>query len=176
MKKVLLIIIYSAFMLSWGFQKIELEKRSILKGKVEIILPKQFNLMPEEMLKLKYPTDRRPTIVYSNETGTVNIAFNHTASKATQEQIEVYKNTFISTFKASYPTAEWKSTGVKQINGKKVGFIELVTPAIDTKIYNFMFFTNFEGRLLLCSFNCTVEQQSAWVEAAQKISNSLTIK
>jgi hypothetical protein len=176
MKKILLASLLSAILLSWTFQTIELETKQILNDKVEILLPKNFGIMPDDMLQIKYPSANRPTVVYSDENGTVNIAFNHTTSRASQKEIEKYKDVFVSTFKSSYPTAVWGEKGVKEINGRKVGFLEVTTPAIDTKIYNLLFFTDLDGKLLICTFNCTSKKKSAWAESAKKIFNSLTIK
>ncbi len=171
-----LIGLLSVVLISWTTPTIELEKRKILNDKVEILLPKEFEIMSEDMMKTKYPSERRPTLVYTNETGGINVAFNHTTSKASQQQIDAYKDNFVSMFRNLYPSAEWKGTGVKEINGRKVGYMELVTPAIDTKIYNLMFFTDLDGRLLLCTFNCVDKEQKNWTESAKQIMNSLTIK
>lgn len=178
MKQKLLTGLVALVLISWANPTlaIELEKRTILNNKVDILLPKEFEIMSEEMMKLKYPSERRPTLVYTDKTGSVNIAFNHTTNKATQSQIDAYKDTFVSTFKNLYPSAEWLGTGTKEINGRKVGYMELITPAIDTKIYNLIFFTDFDGRLLLSTFNCVVEKQKGWHPSAQQIMNSLMIK
>lgn len=176
MKKVFLLLFLLSTMVSWQTNEIELEKKMLLNGKVEILLPKSFDIMPEEMLKLKYPSAQRPTLVYSNEDGTINIAFNHTASKAAQQQIDSYKDYFISTFKKSYPTAEWIGSGVKKINGRDIGYLEVITPAIDTQIYNLLFFTDLDNRLLLATFNCVIEEKENWLDAAHQIMNSLALK
>jgi hypothetical protein len=131
--------------------------------------------MSEEMMKLKYPSERRPTFVLTNKSGSINVAFNHTKNKASQDNIEHHKKVFEKTFKNLYPSAKWIDAGVKKVNGRKVGFQELITPAIDTKIYNLMFYTDLEGRLLLCTFNCTVKDKKAWQKSAHEIMNSLTI-
>jgi len=162
MKQPRLIALLSVILISWTTPIIELEKRKILNDKVEILLPKEFDVMSEDMMKLKYPSERRSTLVYTNETGGINVAFNHTTSKATQQQIDAYKDSFIKMFKNLYPSAEWKETGAKEINGRKVGYMELITPAIDTEIYNLMFFTDLDGRLLLCTFNCVEKEQKNW--------------
>ncbi len=176
MKKIFIAALLCSILLSWKLDPVELEKKNILEGKVEILVPKHFGIMPEEMLLLKYPSANRPTLVYSDEDGTVNIAFNLTASKASQQQLESYKKVFISTFKSSFPNAEWEGNGIKEINGRKVGYLEVVTQAIDTKIYNLLFFTDLDGRLLICTFNCTVENRAEWDEPGKRIFNSLTIK
>ena len=61
-----------------GAQSVQLEERSVLGGKVVLLLPVTFELMGEEMLRLKYPAERRPTVVYTNPAGSVNVALNHT--------------------------------------------------------------------------------------------------
>jgi hypothetical protein len=172
----LFITVVSLTFLSWTNPSIELETRTILNDKVEILLPKEFEVMSEEMMKLKYPSDRRPSLIYTDETGGINVAFNHIASKASQQQIDAYLENFVATFKNLHPSAEWHGTGVKTINGKKVGYLELTTPAIDTKIYNLIFFTDLEDRLLLCTFNCVERKQKEWKEPSQQIMASLKIR
>jgi hypothetical protein len=132
--------------------------------------------MDEETIKIKYPGERRPTLVYTNESGAINVALNHTKHKASQDLIDTYKDTFVSTFKSSFPSADWKGSGVTEINGRKVGYLELITPAVDTDIYNLLFFTDLDGKLLLCTFNCTKKNLKEWKPAAKEIMQSLKIK
>lgn len=154
----------------------DLEIKSLLNDKVELKIPKEFNKMSEELMNIKYPSERRPTLVYSNESGGINVALNLTQNQASQEMIAAYKDNLVKSFKNVYPSAEWKDSGVKTINGKKVGYLELVTPAIDTEIYNLMFFTDLDGKLLLCTFNCTKKSIDEWTSTAKEIMNSLKIK
>ena len=140
----------------------ELEKISILSDKVELLMPESFEIMTEEMAKLKYPSERRPTIIYTNESGSVNIAFNHTENQATSDQLSDYKDSFVETFSNLYPSAQWYRADVETINGADFGVLEMITPAVDTEIYNLMWFTDLDGRLLLATFNCTKEQMDEW--------------
>jgi len=168
---ILTIVITTAFIVTN-----DLETKSLLNDKVELKIPKDFDIMSEELMKLKYPSERRPTLVYSNESGGINVALNLTQNQASQQLIPAYQDNFVQTFKNLYPSAEWKDSGVKMINGKKVGFLELVTPAMDTEIYNLMFFTDLDGKLLLCTFNCTKESIDEWTPIAKEIMNSMKIK
>jgi hypothetical protein len=154
----------------------ELETRLLLNDKVELKVPKDFGIMSEEMMEIKYPSERRPTLVYTNESGEINVALNLTQNQASQGMIQAYSDNFIQMFKNTYPSAEWKDSGVKVINGKKVGFLEIVTPAIDTQIYNLLFFTDVDGRLLICTFNCTKNNIEEWEPTAKEIMGSLKIK
>jgi hypothetical protein len=155
---------------------IDLEKKSLLSDKVELKIPKGFEIMSEGMMKIKYPSERRPALIYTNETGGINVALNLTQNKASQDLISAYKDNFVKMFKNMYPSADWKDNGIKEINGKKIGYLELVTPAIDTEIYNLMFFTDLDGKLLLCTFNCTKKDINEWTPIAKEIMFSLKIK
>jgi hypothetical protein len=176
MKKGFAIALVSLAWVSWTSITVELKKTLVLNDKVEILLPKEFEIMSEDIMRLKYPSERRATLIYTDKKGEINVAFNHTTFEATQQQIEAYKEHFVLAFKNAFPSADWKATGVKEINGRKVGYMELVSPAIDTKIYNLIFFTDLEGRLLLCTFNCIEKEQKDWIEPAQQIMNSMTIR
>ncbi|WP_310395470.1 hypothetical protein [Hymenobacter sp.] len=155
---------------------IDFDTKALLGNKIELKIPRGFDIMSEEMAKLKYPTERRPTLIYTNESGTINVALNLTSDKANQAQMTAYKDNFVKTFRSVYPSAEWKQTGVKEVNGRKVGYIELITPAIDTKVYNLIFFTDLNGQLLLCTFNCTEKNIGQWQPAAKEIMASLKLK
>lgn len=163
-------------LLSVAPDKVDFTTKSLLEDKIELKIPKDFDIMSEELIKLKYPSDRRPTLVYSNETGEINVALNLTDNKANQDLIEPYVENLVTTFKNMYPSAKWKDSGTKVINGKKVGYLKLITPAIDTKIYNVLFFTDLDGKLLLCTFNCTEKNIKKWGTAGDEIMNSLQIK
>jgi hypothetical protein len=178
MKKITMavLVLTALLAISAGISNIELVTKSLLNDKVEMKVPKDFDIMKEEMLQLKYPSEQRPTLVFTDEPGTINVALNHIQSKASQASIVLYKDNFLKTFKNVYPSAEWKGSGVLEVNGRKVGYLELVTPAIDTDIYNLMFFTDVEGRLLLCTFNCTKEKMAEWTPVGQQILHSLRIK
>lgn len=153
-----------------------LELKSLLSDKVEILLPKDFEIMSEEMMKTKYPSERRPTLVYTNKEGSINIAFNHLKDKASQQQLPQFKKTFEDTFKNLYPSATWYSNEIRKINGRDVGILELITPAVDTEVYNLIAYTPLERNLLLVTFNCTKEQLNTWKSTGQTIIASLKIK
>jgi len=161
----------SAATLEIGF-----DTKSLLGNRLELKVPKGFDIMSEELMKLKYPSERRPTLVYSNDSGAINVALNLTENKASQAQMDAYKGMMVQTFTNMYPSAKWESNGVKEINGRKVGYLELITPAADTKIYNLIFFTDLDGKLLLCTFNCTEKNITKWQPAAKEIMASIKLK
>jgi hypothetical protein len=167
------ICLLALFFFSAAIAGIELEERSVIDKKVALKIPKEFEVMQEEMLKVKYSAERRPTLVYTNASGGINVALNLTANKASQELMPAYQENFRQTFTKLYPSAKGMKSGLEEVNGRKVGFIELVTPATDTEIYNLIFFTDVDGQLLLCTFNCTIKDQVIWQPIAKEIMASL---
>lgn len=155
---------------------IELEKTTLLDGKLEILMPKGWKPMSEEMVKIKYPGARPPKLVYSDNTGGISLALNHTESKATADNLEKYKEVLKGSLENAYPDATWEETGIKEVNGKKVGFFKVITDTPKDKIYNYMLFTDLDGKLLICSFNCTEKKMKEWKPVAEQMMGSLVFK
>lgn len=157
-------------------RKIELEKRSIISNKVEISLPKNFTIMSEDMAKLKYPSERRPTLIYTDEEASINVAFNYMTTIITDKEISLFKEATKKNLENVYPSATWLEDTVVMIHNKNVGKLEVITPAVDTKVYNLIFFMELEGKLLMASFNCTENQMQEWQPIAHEIVESIKIK
>ena len=156
-------------------EKIKLAATTILSGKIEVLIPESFAIMPDELLKIKYPLESRPTLVYTNESASVNVAFNYTENEATAEDLTEMLDLFINVFTDLYPSAQWYRTGIEMINERKVGVLELVMPAEDTEIYNLIWFTELDGRLMMASFNCTIELEEEWKGVGIRILESFRV-
>ncbi|MBD2715506.1 hypothetical protein KBK19_10705 [Microvirga sp. STR05] len=156
-------------------QALTLEKRQILDGKVEILIPGCFTEMDPEMLQLKYPSAQRPREVFTDERGATNVAFNWTQNKADQAALPAYEKALYSALQKAQPNATWYGHGLRTIHGRQVGYLEMLTPAIDTEIYNLMFFTDVEGRLLIVTFNCVKKDLEVYKASAQRIMASLQV-
>jgi hypothetical protein len=154
---------------------IPLEPMTFLDGKATLLIPKDFGPMREEMIKIKYPRERPPTVVYTNERGSVNVALNHTASKATAAQLPSLHKSMEDTFKKTFPTAEWVSSEMVTINGRRWFLLDLWTPTIDTTVRNMIVGTSLNGRLLLVTFNVTKELEETWSDAGKAVIESLRI-
>lgn len=154
---------------------VELISTVLLDGKIELAIPTAFEIMSEERMKIKYPSAQRPSLVYTNESGEINVALNYTESPANPQLLPAYKDNFVQTFERMHPTADWRGSGLQSIQGKEIGYLELITPAIDTDIYNLLFFTDLEGKLLLFTFNCTKRHLEEWAPRARAIMDSLRV-
>lgn len=155
--------------------KVILVQKEIIEKKFSILIPQTFSIMSEELAKIKYPTEQRPKIIYTNEAGTVNVAFSHTQNKAMNSQIKDFKNYLKEVLTNQYGSATWYSERIETISGKNVGILELLTPAIDTNIYNLIFFFELNGRLMMGTFNCTEKEMDDYKPVANSIFKSIKI-
>lgn len=153
-----------------------LEERSVLGGKVVLLVPTTFKPMSEEMLRTKYPSERRPTLVYTNEAGSVNLALNYTRDRIPANQLAAFHKYMEGSFKKLYPSAEWFGSELRKINGREFFVMELRTPAVDTEVRNIMLGTSLDDRLPLISFNVTKELEKEWLPTADRIIESVKVK
>jgi hypothetical protein len=156
--------------------QVTLTERALLDGAVTLLIPESFGPMSEELLRLKYPSERRPTVVFSNERGSVNLATNLTANLVRPEQIAELHKAMEATFKNLYPSATWYRSEIITQDGRRYFVLDLLTPAVDTQIRNVMYGTSFRGRLLLFSFNVTRELEKSWLEIGRTMLSSVRIK
>lgn len=160
-------------------QLIEFVEKTILEDRLKIYLPDFFEIMSAEMAALKYPSARRPELIYTNPDTTINLSFNHTATKLktdiTEEEMTEFKDYMLEVIQKMQPAAEILSEGVEEINGQQLGYLEFVTPALDTDIYNFNFLVELQGRALICSFNCIAEKMTDWKVAAKGMMQTVEI-
>jgi len=154
----------------------DLIKRTALDGKVSLETPKSFGPMPKKILEFKYPSSRRPTEVLSNISGSVSLAFNHTRTRMTPDQINIARISMSKMFHNLYPSAKWLRDETINRNGQTFMVFELITPAIDTQIHNIMYGTSVDNRFLLVAFNTTVEKSGVWLPIGKKIMKSITLK
>ncbi len=160
-----------------SFGQIKLDKTiSLLDNKVEILAPRELSKMSDEMWTLKYHTLPRPELVLTDENGEVNLLVDMTQQPAAENQIAAYKDFRISNLKKTRTDIKVLSDGIKNVNGKKIGFIKFSSRASDQNIFNFYFFSVVNGKILLFNFSCIETLQKTWEKTADEILDSLKIK
>ncbi|MDH3229349.1 MAG: hypothetical protein OEN55_06125 [Alphaproteobacteria bacterium] len=135
----------------------------LLDGKVMIAVPRDFELMSDDMARLKYPSERRPPIVFTDSEGTVNITVKPTAQRVTEADIDIARIFLTENFRRLYPSGNVGST-LFDLGDRTAFFISMTTPAIDTEIRSLITGAAVDGRLVLFGFNVTRELESTWID------------
>ena len=154
---------------------IVLQPKTVINGKLSLLISQRFSVMDDQALQLKYPSERRPTLVYANESGSINIAINHSRDRMPQTELGAFHKQMDGMFRKLYPSATWFNSGVIDVNGRQWINLDLRTPAAETEIRNIIVATSLAGRLLLVSFNVTRELEDAWLAPADAIVQSLHV-
>ena len=156
--------------------QIKLQKRSLLNGRIELLVPDYFKPMTAEVTAVKYPNPaKRPDLVLTDANAEVNIVISVTPQPIQPSQMGQYKDFMIGSLKQTHPDATWLDNGVKTIHGKNIGYFKLISPAVDQKVFVYYFFTNMDGKVLLFTFNCTESLLPKWKDTADAIMASLVV-
>lgn len=152
-----------------------LEPKEILDGKVKLLIPKEFSVMSAEMLEVKYPAAQRPTLVFTNEQGTVNLAINHTKNKATAASIPVFHRQTEAMMRRQIAAENWLASEMITLDELIWFRLDFRTPAVDTTIRNITLGTSLENRMLLVSFNTATAEEEVWLPIGQQMIQSLRL-
>ncbi len=146
--------------------------RAALENKILISLPVDFKLMANVYKATKYPANNQPSEVYTNRDATVNVTFRETNQVLSEQKVltegKKIEEQLLSSGKIQLIRSE--SLRTKMNNIYAFGFYTL---AIDTRVYNLMFVFSLKGKMVIGSFNCTVELQPHWQDEAYKIISSI---
>ncbi len=154
-------------------QKIPVITQPVLNGKMLIRMPNLFSIMAKELASLKYPSERRPTVIYTDETSTINLALNLTDYPLRESEVEDFQENMIEVLEQAHPSAKWLDSGMMEIQEKTIAFIEIITPAIDGDIFNLMFFAALNGQTLIGTFNCMEGDLESWRPVAKAMVETL---
>lgn len=140
---------------------------SLYNNKLRLSVPDYFTEMSSEMKYAKYPRGNSPDVVYTDEDGAVNVALNYTATAISHNDIAAMQNRLLQQLQAANPID--LTTRTETINGSEFAVFEFMSQAIDTRVYNLMFLTELDGRMLLGTFNCTEALKGEWQPRAKEI-------
>lgn len=136
----------------------------------QIKIPSEFLIMSDEAIHIKYPDENPPSLVYTNERGTINVALVMNDVLMKNSQIEEYMKTMETTYRDYFKDVKlnfWER------NNHKIGEIEFITQVPDTEIYNHIIAFSVNDKLRLVNFNCTKEYIEEWQEVSKFILGSI---
>lgn len=151
------------------------ERRMLLNEEISMMLPEKFELMNEDIARRKYPSEHRPELIMTDETGTVNLMFQYMEGEVTDETVEALRNQVFGMMKRVNPGIKEQEIGTMQISGKTVPYVEFSNPVIDGKLYNLMFYLSVNGRPLMGSFNCQTKVMKYWRSVAFEMVQSIEL-
>lgn len=154
----------------------EFEETNFFDGKLKIYIPKDFEDMPLEARKLKYPSESRPEIIKSNDDGSMCITLNIINSKLDEEHVEEVKDLMKNFIRKINPANIFYKDGLLEVNSKNVGFFEFKSYAVDDSLYNISFFLEFESKTFMGTFSCPYNECKEWRDVAFQFIKTIKIE
>ena len=90
----------------------DLRFASLLNDRIELTVTSDFNLLTEDALKIKYPSEHKNNSS-TNESVGIEITLNYTRNKANRYYIPTCKDNFVKPFNKTHPAAEWLTNRIK---------------------------------------------------------------
>ena len=142
-------------------------------GPFAVKIPKDFELMSEENLKIKYPLENRPKLVYTNDDFSINVAYSVQENSLSNDDISATIDSMNELYGKLFTVLE---SGVFVIEGRNIGYMKFITPAIDSNIYNHFLVMSIDGKLTLISFNCIEKYREEWEKVGDFILDSIVFE
>ena len=133
------------------------------------------SILPDYVAKKKYPSKHRPPVILMDKNNMVNFTFHLMDMALAEGQLKKAAEGFVKSMKQVYVNAKFQELQYGERNdGGKIAWLAYETMAIDADIFNIMFITPLEGKLLYGSFNCILGMQDEWEEIAMYCIRTIT--
>lgn len=137
-------------------------EREIIKRQLWMWLPDEFDLLSQDMARLKYPAEGRPDIIYTSQDMTVNISFSKKTAGMRPGEEEMIRDNVKVMIRRLYPPGSFIDAQTEEAEKSRLAWFDFVSPALDMDIYNLMFFTSLHGKLLTGACNCLSGDKDDW--------------
>lgn len=145
-----------------GVEELNFSEMELFDKNLLVMLPESFVEMPADVAQVKYPSEQRPQIIWSNETGTVNFCFSLFEMEMVPEQVDEAVTGFRSMLQRMQPGTEFFDFGIETVDKNKIGWFDFKNSAIDEQIYSILFVTPIHGRVCNGVFNCLFRDYEDW--------------
>lgn len=144
------------------YEKLLLEEKTLYEDKIKIILPKDFDLMSDDLLNSKYPSNEELDYVYTSEDTTVNFNFSLEEGEVLNEEVEEIRDIILNEFRRMYPHSKMEDIKMVDKEDKKIGTFSFIANVIDGELFNKMYFIPLKIGLLILTFSCDIFQKKEW--------------
>lgn len=154
-----------------GDEIIHFEEMMLFDKKVKIMLPDTFVDMPSSIIKLKYPSEQRPQIIKTSLDTTVNFTFSLFNQKFETSQVRHGIEQCREIIRKVNPAFLYYDLVVE--DEKSIGWFDFKSYGLDEQIYNVMYVTPVEGKMLHGIFNCRYRDVMDWKHVVHQVLMSI---
>jgi len=152
--------------------RIPFSDREILENKLYMAMPSEFEIMPIEQAKIKYPSEDRPNVIFTNADGSMNIGFTFTKDCLGDGETADTRD-FLQAFVAkTNPSVTIISSDA--VEGEMgIAYFDFISTVPDGEVYNLFFLFTMDRRLVLGTFNCSHFYKARWRDVVAQMLRSV---
>ena len=145
----------------------------LLNGKIAITVPLVLRCVPLQTQTLKTRRD----VTLEDEKRTVKLTLTHLYQKVANEgEVFEYQNQVKQALKRLNPSMEWLLGGIKEVNGMRIPFFEVITESLGMEVYNLNFFLLLQKRVVSGKFICGSPMLKQWRPIIHQILDSVEVR
>lgn len=159
--------------------KIEIHKipvvfteRILLDGKAAIWMPEDFEEFTNEEIDAVYLLGNKPDVVYGNSYLNFSVGFHYTSNEVPNEYMGDFLKIARMIMEKSGPKVTIYSEKVRKKDNHTVSSMELVSHTITDTIYNVMFYSSLNGRVLIGFINFNYNYLNRYKKIAEEMLES----
>ena len=155
---------------------VEFEEVKLFNDSMSILLPKSFIDLPENMKKIKYPSESRPQIIKTSIDTSTNFCFSLLSMPIKNEQTKDAAKQFKTILKRvnpSYIFFDLKEEKIGEKEEKTISWFDFKSYGVDFPMYNIMYVTPIKNKVMHGVFNCLYKDIEEWKEYAFQVIKSI---
>ena len=146
----------------------------VLEGTYTVMLPTDFSIMSKEDAEYKFPLSPRPKEIWSSPGTETNFCISYFDNiEINAEHIDEEADSLKQVLKKTNPAMDFYESGIYDLPDLKIAWFDYNSFGIDGDMYNIMFVSSVEGKLLHGAFICQFEDFEAWIGAAHQMIQSI---
>lgn len=132
---------------------VNFQERLLIDQKIGILMPDDFEEMSPETIAAIYLLGNKPELVLGNSYLNFSVGFHYTQHEVPNEYMGDFPKIARLILERMGPKVRIMSEKVRQAGKHTVSSLELISHTVTDSVYNVMFFSSLEGRILLGFIN-----------------------
>ncbi|SHL70474.1 hypothetical protein SAMN02745136_05512 [Anaerocolumna jejuensis DSM 15929] len=147
-------------------------ERSLLDDRIAIWMPEDFRELTQEEINAVYLLGNKPDVVYGNAYLNLSLGFHYTDNEVPNEYMGDFVKIARMILEKSGPKVTVYSEKVRKTGYHTVSSLELVSHTITDTIYNVMFYSSLNGKVLIGFLNFNYRYLDRYKKIAKEMLES----
>lgn len=147
-------------------------EQTLLDGKVAIWMPEDFEAISREAIEAIYLLGNKPELVLGNTYLNFSVGFHYTQHEVPDEYMGDFLKIARMALERCGPKVRILSEKVRRVGKHTVSHMHLLSHTITDTVYNVMFFSSLEGRILIGFINFSNRYRKRYLPIVEEMLQS----